>query len=163
MFNKLKRIGLGILISSLFLCPFQVYAKAPVDNADFIVQPPKNEIKEKQEGMDIVQYANQFVGNPYRWGGNSLINGCDCSHFVWNVLKDTGHYDGEYRSSSHWRGLGQKVDSLEQAIAGDVIVYSGHVAIYDGQGCIIEAQNYGVGITNNRSVQCSYIIAIRRF
>ena len=163
MFNKLKRIGLGILVSSLFLCPIQVYAKAPVDNADFIVQPPKNEIKEEQEGMDIVQYANQFIGNPYRWGGNSLTSGCDCSHFVWNVLKDTGHYDGEYESSSHWKNLGQKVNSLEQAIAGDVIVYPGHIALYDGNGKIIQAQCSATGITNNRQVQCATIIAIRRF
>ena len=43
-------------------------------------------------GSSIVAYADQFVGNPYVWGGNSLTNGIDCSHFVYQVLKNTGAY-----------------------------------------------------------------------
>lgn len=112
---------------------------------------------------DIVSYANQFVGNPYVWGGNSLTNGIDCSHFVWNVLKDTGHYNGGYYIAQQWPWLGTGVSSLSEARAGDVICYSGHVAIYDGNGKIIEAQSSNAGITNNRSATSSTILAIRRF
>ena len=116
-------------------------------------------VKENQ----IVEYANKFVGNPYVWGGNSLTNGCDCSHFVWNVLRDTGYYDGEYTPSDGFLTIGESVEGLENAAAGDVIVYSGHVAIYDGKGKIIQAQSSSAGITNNRDVNCNSILGIRRF
>lgn len=120
---------------------------------------------------DIVMYANQFVGNPYVWGGNSLTNGCDCSHFVYNVLKDTGHYKGEYVTSKHWAEKGEPVKGgLANAQAGDVVVYAensegiGHVAIYDGNGHIIEAQSSKAGITNNRKAENGRtIVAVRRF
>lgn len=103
------------------------------------------------------------MGNPYVWGGNSLTNGCDCSHFVYNILKDVGVYSGGYTTSRNWANLGKSISSIEKAKAGDIIVYSGHVAIYDGKGKIIEAQSSNAGITNNRSVTSSYIFAIRRF
>lgn len=61
-----------------------------------------------------------------------MTQGCDCSHFVWNVMKDTGYYDGPYAVSDGWVNLGTAVDTIENAVAGDVIVYPGHVAIYDG-------------------------------
>ena len=113
---------------------------------------------------DIVSYARQFVGvTPYVWGGNSYTDGMDCSHFVWNVLKDTGAYSGGYVTSEGFANLGTPVNSLDEAQAGDVIVYNGHVAIYDGAGGIIEAQGSDYGTTNNRAADSSSIIAIRRF
>ena len=113
---------------------------------------------------DIVSYARQFVGvTPYVWGGNSYTDGMDCSHFVWNVLKDTGAYSGGYVTSDGFANLGTPVNSLAEAQAGDVIVYNGHVAIYDGAGGIIEAQGSDYGTTNNRAADSSSIIAIRRF
>lgn len=113
---------------------------------------------------DIVNYARQFVGKtPYAWGGNSYETGMDCSHFVWNVLKDTGAYDGDYVTSDGFLGLGETVDGLENAQAGDVIVYNGHVAIYDGEGGIIEAKGAAYGTTNDRAADSSEIIGIRRF
>ena len=113
---------------------------------------------------DIVSYARQFVGvTPYVWGGNSYTDGMDCSHFVWNVLKDTGAYSGGYVTSDGFANLGTPVNSLDEAQAGDVIVYNGHVAIYDGAGGIIEAQGSDYGTTNNRAADSSSIIAIRRF
>lgn len=117
----------------------------------------------KAKAKKIIKYANQFVGNPYVWGGNSLTNGCDCSHFVYNVIKDTTDYSGGYVTSQNWANKGENIPSIENAQAGDVIVYSGHVAIYDGQGKIIQAQSSSAGITNNRSVKNANIIAIRRF
>ena len=119
--------------------------------------------KEKEVGEDIVEYAQQFVGNPYVWGGNSLTQGCDCSHFVWNVLLDTGHYDGPYAVSDDWIQLGDPVDDIKNAVAGDVIVYPGHVAIYDGNGLLIEALGSQYGITHYRTYDCGVILAIRHF
>ena len=112
---------------------------------------------------DIVEYALQFVGNPYVWGGNSLTNGCDCSHFVTNVLYDTGHWDGGWVQSTDWQYEGVPVESLDQALAGDIVVYDGHVAIYDGNGLIIEAKGSEWGITHDRTPDCKEIVAIRRF
>lgn len=120
--------------------------------------PPEN-----CAGESIVAYARQFVGRPYVWGGGSLMYGCDCSHFVWLVLRDCGAYGGGYTTSGGWAGLGSPVGSLAEARAGDVIVYSGHVAIYDGNGCLVEAQSSAAGITNYRSAACKPIVAIRRF
>lgn len=114
-------------------------------------------------GVDIVQYANLFVGNPYVWGGNSLFYGCDCSHFVWNILKDLGYYNGQYVIAENFIYLGESIDGIENAAAGDVIIYPGHVAIYDGNGRIIQAQSSFVGITNTRYYNCDTILGIRRF
>ena len=111
----------------------------------------------------IVAYADQFVGNPYVWGGNSLTDGCDCSHFVWLVLRDTIGYPDGYTTSKGWPYRGVKVNSLAEAQAGDIICYSGHVAIYDGNGGIVEALNRKVGIVHHRKADSTTILAIRRF
>lgn len=110
----------------------------------------------------IVDYANKYVGGKYSWGGDSLTGGIDCSHFVTQVLTNTGNYSGGYRTSGEWASAGTSVSSLSDAKAGDVIVYSGHVSIYDGKGGQIEAQSSKAGITNNRKVNSSKIVAIRR-
>lgn len=112
-------------------------------------------------GGSVVAYANQFVGNPYVWGGNSLTNGCDCSGFVVQVYKNFGINLSGSRNSAALRSVGQAV-SYENMQAGDIICYSGHVAIYNGNGTIVEAQNQRNGITSSRSVNCKQILAIRR-
>lgn len=114
-------------------------------------------------GNGIITFAKQFVGRPYVWGGNSLTDGIDCSHFVWQILTRCGAYDGEYTTSGGWRNLGTEVASLDDARAGDVICYNGHVALYDGEGKIVEALNENAGIACNRPVDCDTILPIRRF
>ncbi len=114
-------------------------------------------------GRSVVDYASQFVGNPYVWGGNSLTSGIDCSHFVWQVLQNQGLYSGEYRTSGEWLSAGEPVSSLDEAQAGDVICYSGHVGIYDGAGKIVEAKGSAYGITHDRAADCKTILGIRRF
>lgn len=114
-------------------------------------------------GRKIVSYAEQFVGNPYVWGGSSLTNGCDCSHFVWLVLLHTGAYSGGYMTSGGWIYAGEKVSSLSEARAGDIICYPHHVAIYDGNGMIVEAKGEAYGITHDRTADHAAILAIRRF
>lgn len=112
-------------------------------------------------GSAVVSFANQFVGNPYVWGGNSLTSGCDCSGFVVQVYKNFGINLGGSRSSAALRGVGKGV-SYENMKAGDIVCYSGHVGIYTGAGTIVEAQSTRAGITNSRSVNCKSILAIRR-
>lgn len=110
-------------------------------------------------GEAVVNYALQFVGNPYKWGGNSLTEGCDCSGFVNLIFKHFGITVP--RQSQAFKTVGQAV-SFENIKAGDIVVYPGHVAIYIGNGCIVEAQSSKAGITCTRSVTCSTITAIRR-
>lgn len=94
-------------------------------------------------GADIAQYACQFVGNPYVAGGTSLTDGADCSGFVMAVYKQYGY--SLPRNSTALRTVGREV-SYEEAQAGDIICYAGHVAIYLGGGRIVHASTQRTGI-----------------
>ena len=97
-------------------------------------------------GSSVVSYACQFVGNPYVWGGTSLTNGADCSGFVMSVF---AHFGVSLpHSSGALQGCGKAV-SYANAQPGDLICYSGHVAIYMGGGQIVHAQSTAVGITTS--------------
>lgn len=111
-------------------------------------------------GSEVVSYAKQFVGNPYVWGGNSLTKGCDCSGFVHLVYKHFGISTPRY--SQAFKSQGQPV-AFCNIKAGDVVVYPGHVAIYIGNGNIVEAQSTKAGITKRRSVKCHTITGLRRY
>lgn len=109
-------------------------------------------------GQTVVDYAMQFVGNPYVWGGTSLTNGCDCSGFVMSVF---GHFGISLPHSSYsLRSCGQGV-SYSNAQPGDLICYSGHVAIYIGGGRIVGAQSSAVGIATQTATYRT-ILAVRR-
>lgn len=115
-------------------------------------------------GQELVNYAMQFVGNPYVWGGNSLTNGCDCSGFVHLIYKHFGYKTVRYSMSFMYEGVPV---SRSDVRPGDIVVYEikngiGHVAIYAGNGKIIEAQSKSTGITANRSIDCRGIVGIRR-
>ena len=112
-------------------------------------------------GGAVAGYANQFVGNRYVWGGNSLTNGVDCSGFVVQVYKHFGINLSGSRNSAALRSVGKAV-SPSNIQAGDIVCYPGHVAIYGGNGNIIEAQNKRNGITNNRAWNHGTVLAIRR-
>ena len=140
--------------------------------AELLIQPEDNkaftystdtvyEVKHGT-GEGVIRFADQFLGNPYVWGGNSLTQGIDCSHFVYQILTRCGVYDGGYTTSYGWRYAGDEVTSLKDAQAGDVVCYDGHVALYDGAGGIVEAKGRRWGITHDRSVDCSEILTIRR-
>ena len=60
-------------------------------------------------GSSVVSYANQFVGNRYVWGGNSLTDGCDCSGFVQGILANFGIAYGSRMTSDSFRGVGQEL------------------------------------------------------
>jgi cell wall-associated NlpC family hydrolase len=112
-------------------------------------------------GADIVAYAKQYVGYPYTWGGTDPANGgADCSGFVYYVFKHFGINYGRLTSAGY-RTVGQEV-SYSNIQPGDVVCYAGHVAIYAGNGLIVEAQSTSAGITCSRSVNVHSIITIRR-
>ena len=111
-------------------------------------------------GQAVVNYAVQFVGNPYKYGGNSLTNGIDCSGFVKQVY---AHFGVSLpRTSSSLRSVGKKVGSLSKAKPGDIICYSGHVAIYMGGNKIVHASNKRDGIKISNNAAYKSIITIRR-
>ena len=94
-------------------------------------------------GQAIVDYACQFIGNPYVWGGTSLANGADCSGFVQSVFAHFGI--SLPRTTWDMEHVGTAV-SYDQAIPGDIILYDGHVGIYMGNGQIVNAINSAKGI-----------------
>ncbi len=125
----------------------------------------------------IIQTANKYVGNPYVYGGNSLTNGCDCSHFVYLVLIECGKipqnatfYTTKDMNNSRLKDWGAEDigTDISNAQAGDIILYGTgskgihHVAFYDGNGLIIEAQSTSAGITNNRTIEHEGVAAIFR-
>lgn len=111
------------------------------------------------EGRAIADFALQFVGNPYVWGGTSLTNGADCSGFAQSVYKHFGI--SIPRTSAEQSQYGQKVafDALQP---GDLVFYAGHVAISIGDGRIVHASSAKEGIKISDDVTYRTILGIRR-
>ncbi len=89
-------------------------------------------------GKKIAKYGLQYVGNKYVYGGTSLTNGVDCSGFTYRVYEAFGY--SLPRTSYAQRSSGKAVDYAD-AQPGDLIMYSGHVGIYIGDGYIVHASN----------------------
>ena len=99
-------------------------------------------------GQAIADYACQFVGNPYVWGGTSLTNGADCSGFTMSVFANFSISLPHNAASQSGYGTAVSADTLQ---AGDLVFYSdgsgiSHVAIYIGGGQIVHAANSTSGI-----------------
>lgn len=110
-------------------------------------------------GKAVIDYATQFVGNPYVYGGTSLTNGTDCSGFVMSVYANFGV--SLPHSSSALRSRGYDVGGLANAQPGDIVCYSGHVALYIGNGQIVHASTSKTGIIISNANYRS-ILAVRR-
>lgn len=109
-------------------------------------------------GQEVIEYACQFIGNPYVWGGTSLTEGADCSGFVQSVY---AHFGVSLpRTTYEMENSGYAV-SYEEAQPGDLILYDGHVGLYMGDGNIVNAMNpeRGIGIC---SATYTTILTVRR-
>ncbi len=96
----------------------------------------------------LCDYALQFVGNPYVWGGTSLTNGCDCSGFTMQIM---AKYGVSLSHSSRAQANEGTTISVSELKPGDLIFYGkgstiNHVAIYIGGGQIVHASNKRDGI-----------------
>ena len=113
-------------------------------------------------GKQIARFACQYVGNPYVNGGTSLTNGADCSGFTYSVYMNFGY--SLPRTSTQQQSKGTGV-SYSEAEPGDLVFYSGHVAIYIGQGKVVHASNsqpYPSGGIKVSNAQYRPILAVRR-
>ena len=104
---------------------------------------PSGEIRQS-----MIEYASQFVGNPYVWGGTSLTNGADCSGFTMSVFAHFGISTG--RSSRDQAAKGKEV-AVSAVQPGDLLFYASgnyinHVALYIGNGQVIHASTAKSGI-----------------
>lgn len=111
------------------------------------------------KGVEVANFALQFVGNPYVYGGTSLTNGADCSGFVLAVYANFGV--SLPHSATADRSMGIAVPSLPEAQPGDLVCYSGHVGIYIGNGQIVHASTVRTGIKIS-DANYKPIVCIRR-
>ena len=136
-------------------------AQTAADNTKVTYETAKKEMLNHgaETGQAVADFALQFVGNPYVWGGSSLTHGTDCSGFTMAVYSNFGvglpHYDASQR------GYGIGIDSLSAARPGDLICFYGHVGIYIGDGMMVHASNARDGIKVSRA-DYRAIAAIRR-
>ena len=110
------------------------------------------------DGVDVANFAVKFLGSPYKWGGESLTEGCDCSGFIKGVFSNFGidlpHFSGSLQHA------GSAVE-YEDAQLGDLICYDGHVGIYLGEDKMVNAfdSEHGVIVC---SVNTSRLVTVRR-
>ena len=115
---------------------------------------------DNEMGVAVAEYAIQFVGNPYVWGGVSLTEGADCSGFVMKVYEEFGVSLPHSSAADRRQGYAVK-GGLKNAQPGDLICYSGHVALYIGDGKIVHAASEKSGIKIGKA-NYRTILAIRR-
>lgn len=115
-------------------------------------------------GQQIADMGCNYIGNKYVYGGSSLTNGIDCSGFVQQIHRKFGI--STPRTSGAIRSGGKSV-SYADRMPGDVICYSGHVAIYIGNNKIVHASNSAPypkgGIKISSPANYRTILAVRRY
>lgn len=110
-------------------------------------------------GQAVANYACQFVGNPYVYGGSSLTNGADCSGFVMAVYAAFGVSLPHSSSAQRSCGRGVSIDDIQP---GDIVCYSGHVGIYVGNNTIVHASTAATGIKYTSPITYRTVLAVRR-
>lgn len=137
-------------------------ATVPYTRSELNTPPAENP---KYLGNEVVEYAKQFLGNPYVYGGNSLTKGTDCSGFTSQVFKNFG-INLQRSSRSQYASNGYKV-SKDQLLPGDLVFYGynghiDHVAIYAGNGQIVHASTPKTGICMGKLEYGKPIIGMKR-
>lgn len=188
MMNKRLKVTIGLLVSTILItsAPVDVFASKDTTpeylegvsvcftagahcaiNETVVLEEAEPEVEENElpeteaaiTGEDIVEFALQYVGNRYVYGGTSLTKGTDCSGFVMRVYEAFG-FDLP-RSSYYQRSAGRSV-SADDIQPGDIVCYSGHVAIYIGDGKIVHASNAKDGIKVSDDYTYRRVLSIRR-
>ena len=127
----------------------EVTTSAPVTEAATEAAPAAPAPAANPDAQNVVNFALQFVGNPYVYGGSSLTNGTDCSGFTMSVYANFGVYLPH--SSAAQANCGTEV-SLSEVAPGDIIFYKnggttvGHAALYIGGGQVVHASTEKTGI-----------------
>ena len=129
--------------------PSLVSVRYTLNTAIHFTPEEEEEKKEQSLRSQIVNYAMQFLGNRYVWGGESLTNGVDCSGFTMKVYEHFGIYMSHYTGSQAQEGKKISFSNLKK---GDLIFYAkngtiNHVAMYIGDGQVIQARSKRRGIT----------------
>ena len=116
--------------------------------------------------QSLIEFASQFIGNPYIWGGTSLTDGADCSGFVQSIFKEYGYELPRVAEDQAYSGT---QIAVEDAQAGDLVFYADesgdiyHVVIYAGDGKTIEAQSSRTGIVQGTLDTEDAVWAVRIF
>ena len=125
------------------------YTEAPETEAPE-TEAPETEApaSDSSVGQEIANYAVQFVGNPYVYGGTSLTNGADCSGFTQSVMANFGIYIARTAADQAYGGTSVSISDIQP---GDLLFYSdgggiSHVALYIGGGQIVHAATESQGI-----------------
>ena len=106
----------------------------------------QKEAKRVAKRKEVVDFAVQFVGNPYVWGGTSLTNGADCSGFVMSVFANFGYELPRVAAAQYQASQKKEISQME---VGDLVFYGAgiyHVALYIGNGKVVHALNANKGI-----------------
>lgn len=144
MRNKIKATLLTLAIAAVCLQPVSVSAAEAADNA--VIQEAEADTAEETR-QEIVDFALQFEGNPYVYGGTSLTNGADCSGFVMSVFKEFGYELPRVAAAQKDSAQVKPVEDIEP---GDLVFYGDygidHVALYIGDEKIIHASTAATGI-----------------
>ena len=106
----------------------------------------QKESKRVAKRKEVADFAVQFVGNPYVWGGTSLTNGADCSGFVMSVFANFGYKLPRVAAAQYQASQQKEISQME---VGDLVFYGAgiyHVALYIGNGKVVHALNANKGI-----------------
>ena len=160
--NKMKKLACGmtmcITVCSQMIFPQTAFAatEAAVEKAgeafvaelteDDTAEDTEEVLSEEELRQQIVDFALQFEGNPYVYGGTSLTNGADCSGFVMSVFAQFGYSLPRVAADQYYQSAKKNVADLEP---GDLVFYGSgisHVALYIGNGQIIHASTSASGI-----------------